>query len=82
MIEIINIIFLILSMIWITFFPLIKGDLSSNLINYKISNLERIGVNLSFFLNILLILSFYYFNQQYIFFTLIFLSLGNFFLFY
>jgi len=82
MIEIINIIFLILSMIWITFFPLIKVDLSSNLINYKISNLERIGVNLSFFLNILLILSFYNFNQQYIFFTLMFLSLGNYFLFY
>ena len=81
MIEIINIIFLIFSMIWITSFPLIKNNLKNNLVFYKITNLEKISINLSFFLNIILILSFFDIKQEYIFFTLLFLPLINFFYF-
>ena len=78
MIEIINIFFLILSMLWITSFPLIKDNFKSNLIIYNISSLERISINLSIFLNILLILSFYKISQELIFITFLLLSLLNF----
>ena len=78
MIEIFNIFFLIISMIWICSFPLIQNNSKKSFIFNKFTNLEKISINLSIFLNILLILSFYKINLQYIFLTLLIFPLINF----
>ena len=78
MIEIFNIVFLIMSMIWICSFPLVQTNSKRNFIFNKFTNLEKISINLSILLNILLILSFYKMNLQYIFVALIILPLINF----
>jgi len=79
MIEIINIFFLIFSMIWIYSFPLLQSNLKNNSVINKFTPLEKISVNLSIFLNFFLILSFYKVNFQYIFIILLILPLINFF---
>jgi len=81
MIEIINISFLIFSMIWIYSFPLLQSNFKSNLIINQFTPLEKISINLSIFLNFFLILSFYKVNFQYIFIILLILPLVNFFSF-
>jgi len=81
MIEIINIFFLIFSMIWIYSFPLLQSNFKSNLIINQFTPLEKISINLSIFLNFFLILSFYKVNFQYIFIILLILPLVNFFSF-
>ena len=78
MIEILNMVFLIISMIWICSFPLIQSNLKRNFIFNELTSLEKISINLSILLNILLILSFYKMNLQYIFVTLLILPLINF----
>ena len=79
MIEIINIFFLIFSMVWIYSFPLLQSNLKNNLVINKFTSLEKITVNLSIFLNFFLIFSFYKVNFQYIFIILLTLPLINFF---
>ena len=81
MIEIINISFLIFSMIWIYSFPLLQSNFKTNLIINQFTPLEKISINLSIFLNFFLILSFYKVNFQYIFIILLILPLVNFFFF-
>ena len=81
MIEIINIFFLIFSMIWIYSFPLLQSNFKTNLIINQFTPLEKISINLSIFLNFFLILSFYKVNFQYIFIILLILPLVNFFFF-
>ena len=78
MIEILNMFFLIISMIWICSFPLIQSNSKINFIFNKLTSLEKTSINLSILLNILLILSFYKINLQYIFVALIILPLINF----
>ena len=78
MTEILNIFFLIISMIWICSFPLVQSNSKRNFIFNKLTSLEKISINLSILLNILLVLSFYKMNLQYIFIALIILPLINF----
>ena len=78
MIEIFNIFFLIISMMWICSFPLIQSNLKRSFIFNELTSLEKICFNLSILLNILLILSFYRINLQYVFITLIIFPLINF----
>jgi len=78
MIEILNMVFLIISMIWICSFPLIQNNSEINFPFNKLTSLEKTSINLSILLNILLILSFYKINLQYIFVALIILPLINF----
>ena len=78
MTEILNIFFLIISMIWICSFPLVQSNSKQNFIFNKLTSLEKISINLSILLNILLVLSFYKMNLQYIFIALIILPLINF----
>ncbi len=78
MIEILNMFFLIISMIWICSFPLIQNNSKINFIFNKLTSLEKTSINLSILLNIFLILSFYKINLQYIFVALIILPLINF----
>ena len=78
MIEILNIVFLTISMIWICSFPLIQNNSKINFIFNKLTSLEKTSINLSLLLNILLILSFYKINLQYIFVALMILPLINF----
>ena len=77
MIEIVNIIFLILTMIWISCFPIVKESLNINLLKYKITKLEKITINLSILINFLLIFSFYNIDQKYIFIAFLFFPLIN-----
>ena len=77
MIEIFNIAILILSMIWICLFPFSENNLIYNKNLLGFSSLEKISINLGIFINILLILSFYKFNLNYVFFIFIFLPLLN-----
>jgi len=77
MIEIFNIVILILSMIWICLFPFSENNFIYNKNLLGSSLLEKISINLGIFINILLILSFYKFNLNYVFFIFIFLPLLN-----
>ena len=77
MIEIFNIKILILSMIWICLFPFSENNFIYNKNLLGSSLLEKISINLGIFINILLILSFYKFNLNYVFFIFIFLPLLN-----
>ena len=78
MIEILNMFFLIISMIWICSFPLIQSNSKRNFIFNELTSLEKVSINLSILLNILLILSFYKINLQYIFVALLIFPLINF----
>ena len=78
MIEILNIFFLIASIIWICSFPLVQSNLKTNFIFNELGNFEKICINLSILLNIFLILSFYNTNPEYIFIILLILPLINF----
>ena len=77
MIEILNIFFLIASIIWICSFPLVQSNLKKNFIFNELGNFEKICINLSILLNIFLILSFYNTIPEYIFIILLILPLIN-----
>ena len=78
MIEILNIFFLIASIIWICSFPLVQSNSKTNFVFNKLENLEKNCINLSILLNFFLILSFYDVNLKYIFIFLLVLPLINF----
>lgn len=79
MIEIFNILFLILSIIWISTFPFTQNNLIYNGFTSRLSLLEKISINFGIFINILLFLSFYKVNLNYIFFIFLILPILNFF---
>ena len=79
MTELINIVFIIISLIWITSFPIVNNNITLNFLHTKLSVTEKIVINLGIFSNILLILSFYNINQKIIFYALLVLPLFNFF---
>ena len=79
MTELINIVFIIISLIWITSFPIVNNNITLNFLHTELSVTEKIVINLGIFSNILLILSFYNINQKIIFYALLVLPLFNFF---
>ena len=77
MIEIINIIYLIVSLLLLCHFPLTnKSQLKFSYV-LKVSNIENLCLNLSIFLNTLLIFSFFQINLNLIFIVLLILSIVN-----
>ena len=76
MTEILNLLFLTFILLWICQFPLCKNDFYKP-ITQNLNTLELMSFNLSIILTVLLILSFWTFNLNHLFWILIFLPLLN-----
>lgn len=77
MTEILNIIFIISSILWIIHFPILKTQFNFVNKNFYLSRSEKISINLGIFVNLLLLLSFININQKIIFVILILLPFIN-----
>ena len=67
MTEILNIIFIISSILWIIHFPILKTQFTLVNKKFDISRSEKITLNLGIFVNLLLLISFTNISQKIVF---------------
>ena len=77
MTEILNIIFIISSILWIIHFPILKTQFTLVNKKFDISRSEKITLNLGIFVNLLLLISFTNISQKIVFIFLVLLPFIN-----
>ena len=77
MTEILNIIFIISSILWIIHFPILKTQFTFLNKNFDISRSEKITLNLGIFVYLILLISFTNISQKIVFIILILLPFIN-----